>query len=82
MEPLRILTSSQLEQIDTAALSILERTGIKINSPEAIGYLKRFGCQTDESLGLVKIPRAISRQIVAKMKQDYLRLTVRDGSFA
>lgn len=73
MEPLRILTSSQLEQIDAAAQAILERTGIKIDSPEALGYLKRFGCQTDEDVGLVKIPRAISRQIIAKMKQDYLR---------
>jgi trimethylamine:corrinoid methyltransferase-like protein len=40
MEPIRILTSSQLEQIDTAAQTILERTGVKVDSPEALCYLK------------------------------------------
>jgi trimethylamine---corrinoid protein Co-methyltransferase len=62
-----------MEQIDQAAQSILERTGIKINSPEALAYFRRFGCQVDEDPCLVKIPRQLSRQVVAKMKQDYLR---------
>jgi trimethylamine--corrinoid protein Co-methyltransferase len=73
MEPVRILTSSQMEQIDEAAQSILERTGIKIDSGEAIGYLKRFGCRVDEDTCLVKVPRELSRQVIAKMRQDYLR---------
>ena len=73
MEPLRILTSSQLEQIDTAAQTILERTGVKVDSPEALGYLKRFGCQVDDQTGLVKIPRQLTRQVIAKMRQDYQR---------
>ena len=73
MEPLRILTSSQMEQIDQAAQSILERTGINIDSAEAIVYLKRFGCRVDEDACLVKIPCRLSRQVIEKMKQDYLR---------
>jgi trimethylamine--corrinoid protein Co-methyltransferase len=73
MEPLRILTSSQMEQIDAAAQSILERTGVKIDSAEAIGYLKRFGCRGGDDAGLVKIPRELSRQVIAKMRQDYRR---------
>jgi trimethylamine--corrinoid protein Co-methyltransferase len=73
MEPLRILTASQMEQIDGAAQSILERTGIKIDCPEALEHLKRFGCQVDEHASLIKIPREVSRQVIAKMRQDYLR---------
>lgn len=72
MEPVRILTPSQMEQIDGAAQAILERTGVKIESDEAQGFLERFGCAVDRGSGVVKIPRRLSRQVVAKMKQDYL----------
>ncbi len=73
MEPLRILTSSQMEQIDEAAQSILERTGVRIDSAEALGFLNRFGCQVDQDACLVKIPRPLSRQVIARMRRDYLR---------
>jgi trimethylamine--corrinoid protein Co-methyltransferase len=62
-----------MEQIDEAAQSILERTGVKIDSAEALGYLTRFGCPVDKDTCLVKIPRHLSRQVIAKMRQDYLR---------
>jgi trimethylamine:corrinoid methyltransferase-like protein len=65
MEPIRILTSSQMEQIDAAAQSILERTGVKVDSPEALDYLKRFGCRVDEATRRVNIPRQLSRQVSA-----------------
>jgi trimethylamine---corrinoid protein Co-methyltransferase len=71
MEPIRILTSSQMEQIDAAAQSILERTGVKVDSPEALAYLKHFGCRVDEATCLVNIPRQLSQQVIAKMRQDY-----------
>jgi trimethylamine--corrinoid protein Co-methyltransferase len=62
-----------MEQIDGAAQTILERTGIKIDAPEALGYLDRFGCRVDHGTSLVKIPRELSRAVIARMKQDYLR---------
>lgn len=73
MEPVRILTWSQMEQIDEAAQSILERTGIKIDSPDALALLERFGCRVDPHSSVVKMPRALTRQVVAKMRQDYQR---------
>ncbi len=73
MEPLRILSASQMEQIDEAARSILERTGIRIDSVDAHRYLRRFGCGTDETTSLVKIPSQLSREVVVKMKRDYQR---------
>ena len=71
MEPLRILNRQQMERIDGAAQSILERTGIKIESPEALEYLDRFGCRVDRDTCLVKIPAALSRQVIEKMRRDY-----------
>jgi len=73
MEPLRILSPSQMEKIDGAAQAILERTGVKIGSPEATGYLERFGCRVDHATSLVRIPCEVSREVVARMKQDYHR---------
>ncbi len=71
MDPIRILKAAQMEQIDEAAQSILEQTGIRIDSAEALAYLDRFGCQVDSATNLVRIPRAVSRQAIAKMQQDY-----------
>ena len=72
MEPLRVLTAADMQRIDAAAQSILERTGIKIDSPEAVGYLKRFGCRVDEHAGRVRIPAGLSREVLARMRLDYL----------
>jgi trimethylamine---corrinoid protein Co-methyltransferase len=73
MEPLRVLSADDMERIDVAVQSILERTGIKIDSPEAVGYLKRFGCRVDEHAGRVRIPGELSREVLARMRRDYQR---------
>lgn len=73
MEPIRILSATQMEQIDAAARSILERTGMKIDCPEALDYMERFGCRVDRGSGLVKIPSQLSGEVIAKMKRDYQR---------
>jgi hypothetical protein len=62
-----------MEQIDEAARSILERTGIKIDSFDALALLERFGCRVDPHSSVVKMPGALTRQVVAKMRQDYQR---------
>ena len=46
-----------MEQIDAAAQSILERTGIKIDSTEALAYLGAIWLLGDYDTCLVKIPR-------------------------
>lgn len=66
-----MLNTSQMEQIDQAARSILERTGIRIDSTEALDYLRRFGCHTDEAARLVKIPSRLSYDVIDKMRRDY-----------
>lgn len=71
MEPLRILTFQQMEMIDDAAGEILERTGMKIACPEALDFLKNFGCQVDLQTSIVKFPRKITAQVIKKMKADY-----------
>jgi trimethylamine--corrinoid protein Co-methyltransferase len=72
MEPVRILTPAQMEMIDQAAGEILEKTGMIFQSDRALSHLERFGCAVDRPGGRVKIPRAVSRAAVEKMRRDYL----------
>jgi len=73
MEPIRVLSSSQMEMIDDAAGAILEKTGMVMRSVEALDLLERFGCKVDRSGFLVRFPRELTRELVEKMRRDYTR---------
>jgi trimethylamine--corrinoid protein Co-methyltransferase len=73
MEPIRLLSSSQMEMIDDAALTILDRTGMIMRSAEALDLLECFGCRVDRSHFLVRFPRELTREVVEKMRRDYTR---------
>ena len=71
LEPLRVLSVDQMEKINEAAQAILEKTGIKVESDEALDYMDRFGCMVDRGSYRVRVPRSLTREVVAKMRQDY-----------
>ena len=71
MQPLRILSNDQMAMIDEAACSILERTGMRIESDEALNYLEAFGCRVDRDTYRVRVPAKLTRQVVEKMREDY-----------
>ena len=73
MQPIRVLTAEQMERIDAAAMTILEETGMVIQSDEALDVLKKAGCAVDRATHLVKFPRALVRETVAKLKAGYSR---------
>ncbi|MGM0653312.1 MAG: trimethylamine methyltransferase family protein [Bacillota bacterium] len=51
------VTESQLERIHLASLEILERTGTKVDNPQALKLLKAAGCLVKDNI--VKIPSAL-----------------------
>lgn len=71
LEPIRVLDDESMERIHQAALQILEEVGMRIESPDALRYLKGFGCKVDESTFRVTFPRAVVQQCVDKMRADY-----------
>jgi trimethylamine--corrinoid protein Co-methyltransferase len=71
MEPIRLLSQEQMAMIDQGAREILERTGMIISSPVALGYLERFGCAVDHTSCLVKFPATLTGEVVQKMRRDY-----------
>ena len=71
MEPIRILNQEQMEAVDRAALAILERTGVKMESSEAIDAMERFGCRVERHAGVVRIPKELSGEVVERLRADY-----------
>lgn len=55
-EPIRILTDSQVEQIHTASLNVLEEVGFKYESQRVLKLLGEHGCVVNYENMIVKIP--------------------------
>ncbi len=47
--PIDILTEAELEQIQTASDTILARTGVIFNQPDALQYFRRAGARVEEN---------------------------------
>ncbi len=71
MQPIRVLSAEQMERIDDAAMKILEETGMIIQSAEALGLLEKAGCKVDRATSLVRFPRAVVKEAVARMKSGF-----------
>ena len=67
LEPIKVLSLDDMEQIHQGALTILENVGMKIECEQALEYLKDVGCIIDESTFIVKFPKKITQQFVDKM---------------
>ena len=73
MEPIRVLSTSQMEMIDEAAGQILQRTGMMIQHEQALAALARAGCSVDYPHWRVRFPRELTRSALERMRKDYFR---------
>lgn len=71
MEPIRYLSSADMQKIHNAALRILERTGMEVQSLQAREYLRKAGCQVDHDTHRVRFPESIIQQNVATMRRQF-----------
>ncbi|MBN1178994.1 MAG: trimethylamine methyltransferase family protein [Anaerolineae bacterium] len=60
----RPLTDEQVERIHQAALSILERTGVQVEEPEALRLFEEAGARVDRAARRVRLPRALVEDAV------------------
>jgi trimethylamine--corrinoid protein Co-methyltransferase len=60
----RPLTDDQIERIHRAALSILERTGVLVEEPEALRLLGEAGASVDQDASRVRLPSALVEDAV------------------
>jgi len=84
-EPLRILSTTQVEHIHSATLEVLEKTGVKFESNRALKLLKENGCKVDFETKIVKFPPSLveesirhapsSFSVKARIPEDDLRIS-------
>jgi trimethylamine--corrinoid protein Co-methyltransferase len=60
----RPLTVDQIERIHRAALSILERTGVLVEEPEALRLFREAGAGVDQDASRVRLPPALVEDTV------------------
>lgn len=76
-EPIKILTDSQVEQIHTASLNVLEEVGFKYESNKVLKLLEHYGCQVDYNTMVAKIPSSLVEWAITKTPSSFF-LKARD----
>jgi len=65
---LRVLSSDEMDALHEAAVSVLEKTGMWIESAEARAFFREAGCRVDEAAMRVRLPRRVVEEAVCAMK--------------
>ena len=71
IEPIRYLTRDEMDAIHNSALRVLERTGMWIDHPKALEYLRAAGCRVDMDRRTVKFPPEVVEAAVARMRRNF-----------
>ena len=67
-----VLSRSEIERIHEATIEILEDVGIRFPSERALAVLEQSGCDVDRDTQIVRMPRAIVMQAVARAPREYV----------
>jgi trimethylamine--corrinoid protein Co-methyltransferase len=70
-EPLKILTDSQVEQIHSATLNVLEEVGFKYESKKALKALEDRGCSIDYDKMIAKIPPSLVEWAISSTPSSF-----------
>ena len=76
--PYRRISGEQCEQLHQAALSILERTGVRLELPRAVELLRGADCAVDTE-GIVRIPGALVDWALERVPRSFT-IYDRDGA--
>jgi len=71
-EPLRILSGSQVEQIHSAALQVLDEVGFRYESERALKLLEEHGCRVDHEERVAKIPPDLVEWAIRKTPSSFM----------
>jgi trimethylamine--corrinoid protein Co-methyltransferase len=73
-----VLSSNEIEKIDSASKEILEETGVKVLSKGVLDIYKKGGAKVDYENKIVKIPEKIVDECIESAPSEY-KLYGRDG---
>lgn len=68
---LNILNQTEIDQIHTATLDVIESTGVKFPSHKALDILEAHGAQVDHQTMIARIPGHIVEEYLAKAPPTY-----------
>jgi trimethylamine---corrinoid protein Co-methyltransferase len=68
---LKLFSDIEMEKLHSAALDILQNTGMWIEAQEARDYYKQAGCRVNNGTKIVRFPKKISQNYIDLMKQKY-----------
>lgn len=71
VQPLRILSEEQIEEIHEGTLRILWETGIRIESEWALDFLERHGCKVDRDNLRVRFPADLVEDCLRKAPSTF-----------
>ena len=71
-EPVRILSESQVEQIHSSTLQVLDEVGFKYESDKALKLLEEHGCSVDYETKIAKIPPDLVEWAIRKTPSSFM----------
>ena len=71
-EPIKIISDSQIEQIHTSSLQVLEEVGFKYDSDKALKLLQSNGCIVDYEKKIAKIPPNLVEESIKKTPSSFM----------
>jgi trimethylamine--corrinoid protein Co-methyltransferase len=77
MSPLRVLSPEEIETVHRGALSVLETTGIRLESERALSLMAEGGCRVDMEERMARIPAWLVEECLERTPSSYL-VTARD----
>jgi trimethylamine--corrinoid protein Co-methyltransferase len=66
MKPLEVLSGEQLEEIHSATLQVLRRTGVQFDSTRALRLFEKNECQVDHDTNRVRFPEGLVEECLRK----------------
>jgi trimethylamine--corrinoid protein Co-methyltransferase len=68
---LTVMGDEEKDAIHEASLTVLARTGLRIDSAKARGNLKAFGAEVHDQSGVVRFPRAVVEQALGMATKEF-----------
>ncbi len=70
-EPIKVLTDSQVEQIHTATLNVLDEVGFKYESKRALKLLEEHGARVNYETMVAKLPPSLVEWAISKTPSSF-----------
>lgn len=71
IDPVKVLTDSQIEAIHSSTLDVLEKTGVKFESDRALDVLEKAGCIVDREGRIARIPGYLVEECIRKTPSSF-----------